>query len=219
MPDTVWPCSSLQNRVEALTKRERTLQAALRTASPAEKPDLIAEILNVQEELESLRGPLAECILNNPRPLKRLPDLAPDGLRAFSLPNSDTVDFRAAIKNIGAAPVRGPFKIVLGCTIERPGSTLTSQITITVPDFVVIYPPFVVGPTENQQARLSRDRNASRFGSLFPTTYVTDTALTMPLYTRFLHNAEYLVEYIIDSDEELAEESESNNYFAGRYRF
>ena len=123
-------CERLKHQLDAMIEIRKDIQQELRRPDlpPEERAQLIWELKQANMAIADLRRRYNEC--TTPRPPR--PDLVADRFRVTR--QGSTRSLAGVLRNVGEAPARGPFKVVLGVTTAAG----TRQLTVQVPNSVTI---------------------------------------------------------------------------------
>lgn len=234
-------CAGISNEIESLEAEREAIQAELQTAPPSMKPFLIREIRRINMQLGQLRQQLRACQEQTP-PVAR-PDLAARTVQLHVNHAQKKLGVAAIIKNVGRGIAQGPFRIDLAATLFRGGVTTSFVQVFEVPAGVVLYPEMVNAPPnvmaagqENGQGAAAAAAGAAGAAGMAPAwqmaaipgfpgwpppifsqEYITEDML-LPLYYRDESpSAVYEFEFIVDSEQQVAESNEGNNHFFVRW--
>ncbi|HXK01555.1 MAG TPA: hypothetical protein VMS37_04080 [Verrucomicrobiae bacterium] len=183
-------CQTIKAHLDALITERGDLREEIADArSPAERSRLLAEMKALNAQIAAEQKRYNDCI----HPPAPKPDLV---ARTFQIkPNhaARTLEVAGVIQNIGDGPAQGPFEVTLGVSYtDRNLAVITRQLNVHVATTVRI---------EGHGAQ-----------------YVTDSIKNLPLLYR-TENPKFVYELdmIVDSANQVAEVSESNNFLSFRY--
>jgi len=183
-------CQSIKTQLDALIEERQEVTAQLGEAtSPRERANLIAELKLLNSSIAAKRKQYDAC-LHPPLPK---PDLVAKTFQVKPNHTALTLEVAGVIQNNGDGPAKGPFEVTLGVSYtDRHLTVITRQLNIHVPNTVVI------------------EGHGSQF--------VTESLKNIPLLYR-TENPKFVYDFemIVDSANQIAEVSESNNYLGFRY--
>jgi hypothetical protein len=134
------------------------------------------------------------------------PDLLARQLIVTAVPAAGRVYVAALIENVGMGSVTGPFGIAISVDLMR-GGILTSFVQV----FEVPATVRLAGRPVFAEAMAHGPANGI---SAFQTQYLTPK-MDVPLYYRDQDpSATYTAEFLVDSDNQITESNEANNYYA-----
>lgn len=183
-------CQAIKTQLDALTEERGTVEEELHEVhDPRQRSRLIAELRALNQQIATKRTQYNNC-LNPPLPK---PDLVAKTFQISRNNAARTMDIACVIQNAGDGPARGPFVVTLGVSYKTDkGVQVTRQLNIQV----------------------SAGTTVEGHG----TQYVTESMKSVPLYYRNEHpEITYRLEMIVDSNNQVSEVSESNNYSALDY--
>jgi CARDB len=183
-------CQQLKTQLDSLMEERDSVEAELENVSnPRERSNLIFELRNLNHEIATKRTQYNNCL--HPPPPK--PDLVAKTFQIKPNHTTRTMEVACVIQNDGDGPARGPFVVTLGVTFkDEKGATVTRQLDIQIP----------AGTTIEGHG----------------TQFITRPMVNIPLLYRNEHpDAIYLLEMIVDANNQVAEVSESNNRLSQQY--
>ena len=183
-------CLAIKTQLDGLIEQRQSVQQELESAnSPSERSALIFELKALNREIAAKQQQYNHCI----HPPLPKPDLV---AKTFQIkPNNvaKTLEVAGVIQNDGDGPAHGPFEVTLGVSYtDRNLTVITRQLNIHIDGSVHI---------EGHGTR-----------------YVTDSIKNLPLLYRS-ENPKFIYELdmIVDSANQVAEVSESNNFLSLLY--
>lgn len=207
MPDLIpSQCAQLASEIENLEIEKAGLQQELAEAPTNLKPFLLREIRRVNLEIARKRQELRECLQQNP-PLPR-PDLVAQTVILNVNHATRKLGAAALIRNVGKGNARGPFRIDLAVTLIRGGVTTSYVRVFEVPAGITIFAEPVLAPPE---------AIAIPGGTTLSSEYVTERMEVPLCYRDESPSCVYELEFIVDTEQVLAETSEGNNRFFARW--
>jgi hypothetical protein len=183
-------CQLIKNQLDLLVEERDAVEEGLETTTnPTERANLIFELKSLNHQIATKLSQYNACL--HPPPPK--PDLVAKTFQIKPNHSARTLEVACVIQNDGDGPARGPFEVVLGVSYtDQAGTKITRQLNIHVPNGVTI--------------------------EGHGTQYVTEPIQNIPLLYRDDNPAfVYLLEMIVDSMNQMAETSESNNYLGTTY--
>jgi len=184
-------CQFIKDQLDALIEERESIRGELGGPglSPQARRALIQELRLINQAIATKRREYNTCI--NP-PLPR-PDLVAKTFVIRTNRAERKISVACVIQNDGDGPATGPFEIVLGVSyVNAEGTGITRQMSFLVPASMTI--------------------------EGFGTQYTTEAMENIPLLYRDENaNFVYLLEMIVDAENQLGETSESNNRLSLRY--
>jgi hypothetical protein len=138
------------------------------------------------------------------------PDLLAKKMIITAANATKKVSASAVVENIGVAAVSGPFKIAVYVDLHR-GGVLTSYVQVfTVPASVTLH----ARPVFTQALAFGPIGNTA----IWQTQYATPK-MEVPLYYRDVDGSYYDGGFLVDSDHDVSESNEYNNYYTWQGNF
>jgi len=183
-------CETINAQLNSLNRQRDQVEAQLENFGTAsQRRQLLNELKTLNHEIAVKQKDYQNC-LHPPAPK---PDLVAKTFQVKPNHAAKTLAIAGVVQNDGDGPARGPFAIVLGVTyLDRSGKTITRARTLQIPATVTI--------------------------EGHGTQYVTESIQDLPLLYRSENpKFQYDLEMIVDSENQISEVSESNNYLGFRY--